>query len=203
MSERTLNLTWCSFTCYEKYVFPENIKLVNSQMVFDKYKKQLFDERILNNDEIWREFFETYLLPLGFGLIKRLLIAGDSRNANRKFGSFAFFENTVEITFRQSKNELMNLLDFLESIGRLNEIIISDINEILGLFDLEFNYTMMVLGDKTEYEADFEKRFESKEMVFYNIFEPIRNYLTTHFEGFDIAKIDFICGELKIFKANI
>lgn len=202
MSERTLNLTWCSFKCYEDYEseFPENIHLIESRPAFNDYKEQLFDKNILSSNRRWRDFFETYLLPFGFGLIDHLIIVGDSKNANRKFDCFGFFENTVEITFQESENELLN---FLETIERLHEIISKDINEILVLFDLEFNYSMMVLGDKTKYEDDFEKRFESKEMMFYNIFEPIRNYLTTHFEGFDIAKSDFIYGELKIFRSKI
>ena len=202
MSERTLNLTWCSFTCYEDYKseFPENIRLIESRPVFNDYKEQLFDKRILSSNRRWRDFFETYLLPFGFDLIDHLIIVGDSKNANRKFDCFGFFENTVEITFQESENELLN---FLETIERLHKIISKDIIEILALFDLEFNYSMVMLHDKTKYEADFEKQFESKEMVFYNIFEPIRNYLTTHFKGFDIAKSDFISGELKIFKSNI
>lgn len=200
MSERTLNLAWCSFTCYEDYEFPENIRLIESRPAFNDYKKQLFINGILSSNRRWRDFFETYLLPFGFDFIEHLIIIGDTTNANRKFDRFGFFENTVEITFQESENELLN---FLEIIDRLNEIISKDIIEILALFDLEFNYSMIKLGDKTEYEADFAKRFESKETVFYNIFEPIRNYLTTHFKGFDIAKSDFICGELKIFRSKI
>lgn len=198
MSERTLRLKWCSFTYYADYEFPKNIRLVDFRLVFNKYEEQLFNENIRNNDKIWRTFFKTYLSPFGPGLIDDFKIVKYNSNLNRKFARFNFFENTVEITFQESNDELN---DFVKTVSGLYKIISKDIIKIHAFFDLEFNYLMKLkLKDKTEYEADFEKRFESKEMAFYNIFEPIRNYLTTHFKGHDIEKSDFVYGGLRVFE---
>jgi hypothetical protein len=197
MSERTLTLTWCSFGSQGEYNFPENVRFVESRMVFEEHKKMLFNENILNNDQIWDDFFETYLVPFGFDFIKKLAIIEKYSNTARKYVSFGFFEKTIEITFQESENELN---DFIEIINDLYEIIFEDIYEILAFFDLEFNYSMTKLKDKSKYEIDLTKRFESKEKVFYNIFDPIRNYLLTHFKYFDLSRDDFILGEINIFE---
>ena len=197
MSERTLTLTWCSFTCYARRELPENVRLVELKPSFEYYKKDLFDERILNDDRIWCDFFETCLLKPIYRNIKNLAIVEDKSEPIRRFKNFGFFKNTVEITFKESENEISDFYDIMES---LYEIIYEDILDIIRFFDIEFNYLISRLKVESDYKLIFNKCFVSYEEIFYNIFEPIRNYVETHFEGYIIAKEEFIYGYLNIFE---